>query len=396
MALFTGLALACLGAGHIGDYALSAHIPDNPAGSIHALLHGQIRAAAAVQPVMGLGSIIVRLPFAALASALHGGETLTYRLGVLPCVLAVGLFGIVIGCAGAARRRPAWVAPLACLVLIVNPVSSAAIWLGHPEELLGGALCAGAVLAAARDRPRLAGVLLGAAVGTKEWALLAIVPALVAARPQQRRALALCATTVAVPLVGLLPLIDPASFLRTGRELGGLRLVSFTSWWWPLAAGKVIQTHATGSLTTAEVHTLPLGLSRAAVSWLAPAASVPFGWLVWRRSLRIDRVHALGLLALLLLLRAALDPVSMLYYFAPFVIALLGWELLTDSGAPRITMLAILGLWWSIEANSLGAEQRAAVFVLISGVLALGIARPLLRSDRAPGARIAPIPVPAR
>ena len=39
-----------------------------------------------------------------------------------------------------------------------------ALEIGHPEELVGGALCVGALLAAARDRATLAAVLLGLAL----------------------------------------------------------------------------------------------------------------------------------------------------------------------------------------------------------------------------------------
>ena len=52
--------------------------------------------------------------------------------------------------------------------------------MGHPEELLGAALCAGAVLAAAARPLELAGVLLGLAVANKAWALLAVGPVLLA------------------------------------------------------------------------------------------------------------------------------------------------------------------------------------------------------------------------
>ena len=53
--------------------------------------------------------------------------------------------------------------------------------MGHPEEALAGALCALALLAALSGRPGWAGVALGAAVAAKPWAVLAILPALLAA-----------------------------------------------------------------------------------------------------------------------------------------------------------------------------------------------------------------------
>jgi uncharacterized membrane protein len=61
-----------------------------------------------------------------------------------------------------------------------NPLMLQALSIGHPEELLGAALCVGAVLAALHKRPWLAAVLLGLAVGNKAWAVLAIGPVLLA------------------------------------------------------------------------------------------------------------------------------------------------------------------------------------------------------------------------
>ena len=64
---------------------------------------------------------------------------------------------------------------------LVNPLTWEAIRLGHPEELLGGALCVGAVLAALRGRTLPAAVLLGLALATKQWAVIAVLPVLAAA-----------------------------------------------------------------------------------------------------------------------------------------------------------------------------------------------------------------------
>jgi len=55
------------------------------------------------------------------------------------------------------------------------------IAVGHPEEVLASTLGAAAVIAAGYRRPGLAGVTLGLAIGTKQWALLAAPPVLLAA-----------------------------------------------------------------------------------------------------------------------------------------------------------------------------------------------------------------------
>jgi hypothetical protein len=126
---------------------------------------------------MGALSILVRLPFAALAGFAGGGDLLAYQLGSIPCVAAAGVLGLAIA-RWMERRGASRAACIATVVFsMVNPLTWEALALGHPEELLGGALCAGAVLAALRGHSTRAGLLLGLALATKQWALIAVLPA---------------------------------------------------------------------------------------------------------------------------------------------------------------------------------------------------------------------------
>ena len=85
------------------------------------------------------------------------------RLASVLCVVAAGLLGLSV--ARWMERRGA--SRAACIATIafsmVNPLTREALALGHPEELLGGALCVGAVLAALRGRSARAALLLGLA-----------------------------------------------------------------------------------------------------------------------------------------------------------------------------------------------------------------------------------------
>jgi hypothetical protein len=368
-----GALLAAVGvavaATHLGDYALAAHVPDSPAPTIDALARGHVGQAVTDQPVMGLVSVLVRVPFVAAAHAVGGGELLAYRLGIVPCALAVGLLGLALIAAAQTRGRGTVGAAAIAALALLNPLTLSALWWGHPEELLGGALCVGAVLASLEDRPGLAGVLLGLAVGTKEWALLAVVPTLLAARHERVRTL-LIAGVLAVPLMLTLPLADPSAFGRTARAIGDLRFLSFTSWWWPFASVHHVTSVVAGTVIHGTVHKLPLGLTRSEVSWLIPLLSIPLGAAFWRSRAGHDRAQALGLLALLLLLRGTLDPVSMLYYYVPFVIALLAWELLTRTGPPVVSLFAIVSLWWTLERSAL----PAGALVATSGAITVGLA----------------------
>ena len=92
------------------------------------------------------------------------------QLGSIPCVAAAGLLGLAIA-RWMERRGASRAACVATIVFsMVNPLTWEALALGHPEELLGGALCVGAVLAALRGHSTRAGVLLILALATDQWA----------------------------------------------------------------------------------------------------------------------------------------------------------------------------------------------------------------------------------
>ena len=124
-----------------------------------------------------------------------------------PCLLAAVALAVVLhhrALGLGAGRIAAWSA----LVLVAaNPLTLRALEVGHPEELLGGALCVGAGLAAVARRPLLAGALLGAAMANKPWAVVAVAPVLLMLGDGRRRALA-CAVGVAALLVAPMLLLS--------------------------------------------------------------------------------------------------------------------------------------------------------------------------------------------
>jgi hypothetical protein len=372
------------------DYAVGLSTGDSPAPALAALLHGNLTEAAARQPFLGLSSILLRLPFVAVAKALGGGMMLEYRLGLFGCAWVVGLVGVVV-----ARRMQAsgrqWLFCAALVALMVlNPATLGSRLDGHPEELLGGALCLAAVLAATEDRVVLGGALLGLAVATKEWALIAVVPTFLACQ-SRRRVLLAVATVVAAPLALTLPLIDPAAFSRSANIIGELRRVYVESWWWPLSVTHTVTVHVIGGQATAQLHLLPLGLSRADVSWLAPAVALPIGWRYWRVQGGRDRLDAIGLLALLLLLRCTLDPSFSTYYVVPFLIASLAWEGLTREGLPVGSLGGMMLLWAGSRFTSFGGAEVCDLVATIglTAYLALHTLRPA-RSQSVGATALAP------
>lgn len=323
-----------------GDY------PRDAGPAIDALLDGDVSGALERQPLMGSLSIVVRWPFAALARGLGGDDLLVYQLGTIPCLIAVGLLGLAL----AARMRRRGQAPSACIaaatLCLVNPLTWEAIRLGHPEELLGGALCVGATLAALRGRGLWAGVMLGLALATKQWAVIAVLPVL-AAMPARRLRVLLVAGAVAAVLTAPLALGNSTSFSKTAELAAhaGERVHPFNAVW-PLAPSedRVISIGEDQSVVT--VHVLSLSVSRLLHPGIVLLA-LPLTALWWF-SRRRTPDDALALLALLFLLRCLLDPVNNAYYHVPFLLALVAWEGLTRRGAPIVSLLTSSSIYYAI------------------------------------------------
>ena len=178
--------------------------PADAGPAISALARGDIHGFTSAQVQMGPLSILLRAPLAALA----GPDLIwAYRLGALARMLALVGLGVLV-----ARRAGAGVGLLAGALLVANPVTLDALHLGHPEELLGAALCVAAVLLAA-ERPLWAAAALGAALATKQWALIAIAPVLIAAPREARVRLAATAAGIAAAVIVPVALADPHAFV---------------------------------------------------------------------------------------------------------------------------------------------------------------------------------------
>jgi len=323
-----------------GDY------PNDAGKTIGALLDGHVAAALAGQPLMGSLSVLLRLPFAALADLAGGGELLAYQLGSIPCVAAAGVLGLAI--ARWMERRGASLG--ACVATVafsmVNPLTWEALRLGHPEELLGGALCVGAVLVALRGHAARAGILLGLALATKQWALIAVLPML-AALPERRLRGVLVAGAVAAALT--LPLVagNAGGFEDATRQAawGGERVHPWNAVW-PVAAveDRVISIGDEQRVVT--VRVLPTWLAHLMHPLIVLiAAPLTAAWWLSRRRTPDD---ALALLALLFLLRSLLDPVNNAYYHVPFLLSLTAWEGLVRRGPPVVSMLCSVTVYYTI------------------------------------------------
>ncbi|HEU0318288.1 MAG TPA: glycosyltransferase 87 family protein, partial [Solirubrobacteraceae bacterium] len=317
----------------LGDY------PGDAGPAMHALLRGDLHAFATSRPAMGTLALLIRLPFAAVAHLGSPSEASIYRWGAFPCVASMGLLGVWL--AGLARERGAGLVGQAAIVAVAifNPFTQSALALGHPEELLTASLAVGSVVAASRQRSVLAAVLLGLAVATKQWAVIAALPVLVVLEAGRVRALAV-AVTLAV--VCTLPSVvgAPGAFLANNVALAHEQFLtpSGYSWFFPVAPR--VTHHLAGGLVVRGAR-LPAGL----VGLLHPLIILTSALLAAQlarlgsRGRTIDRIFAA--VGLAFVLRCTLDTETMPYFYAPLFATLLAWDAMR--GGNDLPVLALGG-----------------------------------------------------
>jgi hypothetical protein len=333
-----------------GDY------PFDAGPTLDALTSGHVGRAIENQPLMGSFSILLRAPFVAVTHAAGGDASLRYQAGAVPCLAIAGLLGVALGKWRGAQSGPRGVRVLFVLIAVANSASAAAIAFGHPEEALGAALAVAAVALAWREQTTAAAVTLGLALATKQWAVLAIAPALLAAKPKQRLRLAALAGALAAVLT--LPFIasNIGAFSRVSRQAAGAGSVVDPATWWFWVGTP-----------------FPHWLSSSVHPAIALSA-VPFALI----SLRRGRGHgdALPILALAFLMRCVLDPANNEYYHLPLLLALLAWEAVERRVIPYVTLVTAACLFVTFRyVTTASGTSLSVVYVTWTIVLALYLLR---------------------
>ena len=374
-------ALVSAGTGLGVDYAGPCWVGvDAASPSIEALVAGNFHAFFAQQPMMGGFSLFARAPFAAFSGLDHHHELLSeYRLGAFPCVLSLGVLGLVVDRMMERDGRPWTARVLAIGLVMAGPSTFKTLLWGHPEELLATALAVGGLLAA-RRRPLLAGLLLGLAVATKQWALLAVVPALAVATEQRVKLLAVAAGAAAAFILPM-AIGDFHRFMAQTHMAGAAGPgVTPSSVWWPFGhisgsqveSGEVIKSYAIphwmGSLAEPLVMAIALALSVA----------------YWRQRAEHDPADALGLFAAIMLIRCMLDPMAISYHNGAFFVALATFEARRSRGLPYLTLAAGAGLLLTSHLAP-HPDLLNAVYLAWSVPLAAFLALSVLGSGRLGG-----------
>jgi hypothetical protein len=331
------------------DYELEA------APAFAALTRGDSSLFLELCPAYG-GSLIMRAPFALAADALGGGDVAVFRAVGVPCLLAGSALAVVLAASLLARRAGRGTIAIVVGLCAANPITLRALDVGHPEELLGAALCAGAVLAALRGRAALAGVLLGLALANKAWAVLALGPVLLALPAGRLRALAIAGGVAAVFVLPLLLAAPPSAQPGAAAQTNEI-FQPWQVWWFLGSAGEVIRG---GDGLVKEGY-------RAAPDWLSPvshplivAVALPLSLLAWRR-----RSDPLLLLALLFVLRCVLDPWNTAYYALPAIVALVTWEAWRTERPPLLALTLTMATWatWQWLVPAAPADVESLVYL---------------------------------
>jgi hypothetical protein len=416
MALAGCAALAWLGLyGYAwNDYDLEAR----PA--LTALVEGHLSGFLHLAPAYG-GSLLERAPFALLPGLWAGGALAVYRMAAVPCLLASAVLGVWLVARMRAEGRSRLARAVALGVCVANPITLRALETGHPEELLGGALCVIAVLLAARGRAVAAGVVLGLAIANKEWALLAAGPVLMALPAGCRLRCAGAAGGVAAAVLAPFALAGSGGLVASTRALASAPSTIFQPWqaWWFLGAHGAPVHGLYGALKPG-YRTAPAWTGRISHPLIILAGAALTAALWWTRSARartrpagragtgapggeppapsegpsrvarrpratwsLPEQDALLALALLLLLRCLLDTWDTVYYPLPFVLALLAWEATRETSKPPVLALAASALvwvnfqWLPMHAS---ADVQAAFFLAWTLPLALVLGARLFRT----------------
>ena len=328
--------------------------PEDAGPAIDALIHLRIHDFLAARPAMGPLSLLLRAPFAALSRLTEGADPErlyndAYRFGVFPCVVASGLLGMWLARIARERGLPAIFQFGVGALCVVNPVSLRAIEVGHPEEILGAVLVVAAVVAGMRRHPWWAVALLAMAIANKQWALVAIVPVALTLAPRQIVRAAVIGVAIGLALFVPIVIVDAHNVWEVTRNMANIDGASFlpANIWWRFVA-LPSQDFTVGGWLAVVAHPLIIVMGFA----------VPL--LLMGRVKEDLEGRLLPLLALVLLLRCMLDPVTNLYYHVPFFLALVAAD--TFAGSLIATLVATVAL---LLTNRLGSSVASVNFVYL-------------------------------
>lgn len=339
----TAIVLA-VGASGVGDY------PRDAGPSIAAAAHGNLAGFFAHQPAMGALSLYLRAPFAAVGVALHDSPFGVYRWGSLPCLIALAVVSLWVARFAARRGTTRAGQILIVAICLLNPLIGDALYWGHPEEILTASLLAGALLAAADDKPALTALLAGLAIASKQWALVALAPAILMLTHERFKTTIMAGAVAAVTTLPM-ALANPGAFKHALSYISHPQpVVTMFTWLYPFSpSGRVRIADIMGPPRPQIGHrVLPIETALSHPLIILIGLAIPL-LVTWRRTrprsddggaARSTRTNELlSAAALVLLLRCVLDPGSAAYYHLPCLLALLVLDANTGRPLPSAGLL---------------------------------------------------------
>lgn len=357
-----------------GDYKIDAGT------AVDALTRGDLSKYFSWHPVMGPLGTLFQAPWSLLGSGELGRE----RWAAFGCLLALAALAWYL--AEVARRRGvgSGARALIAFVCVCNPITVEALRVGHPEELLTTALAVGAVVAACEKRTVPAAVLLGLAVATKQWAVIAVFPVLMALPARRVWTAAVAATIVAVLYLPYVIANVGAVTTTNGAVAGSTEIGSIWSVWYAASEASVRHLSHLGPHT---VHAVPAPIEPFTHLFIIGLViALPLGLWAWRRRWPVLQAsEAVALFALPALLRCTLDPNDNLYYHFAFLVALIAWDAVAPAGRfPLRTLVggAVALLFWRWEGHLGNWAVFNAAYLAVALGAALMIGAALFRRGR--------------
>jgi hypothetical protein len=379
---FVGMATwIVLSSSATGDYGSPrcAHLRcDDAAPSLHALAGGDVAGFFRAQQDIGLTSLLLRAPAVAVARAAGASTAGEYRAGALVCMVATALLAVWL--AYLARRGGAPVPSVVGFLVLVAVLLlwSRSLFFGHPEEPLAAMLALLAAMLALDGRPLGAGVALGLAIATKEWALLAAPGVVFCAAPAVWKRTAVAAVAIAAVLTATMAVASPDSFraAHDAQSHAETRTVTPASAWFRLGHKKVVAASATA---IAYVVYPPREIGRWCRELVVLLAALTAVLFVRRRG--FGSPDALALIALAFVMRSVLDTQVFSYHVEPMLLAVAAWEVAARQRVPVVAAAAIacFELTARVVAPHMSADAFNAIYLgwtlplaAYMGVVALG------------------------
>jgi hypothetical protein len=255
-------------------------------------------------------------------SVRSGAVQPTLRIGYLSWFAL--LFGTVSLLMATGRGRTRWEPTVLILIAVASPAEMALVDYFHPQDIVAMGLILGAVACVVRNRWAWAGVLIGFAVVTQQFALLVAAPLLVVA-PAPRRLAYLAGG------VGAAAVIDvPVIIANSGRAV---RAVVIGTGYSPSYGGTILwEAYHRGPLFFVTTRFLPI------------AAAIVVAWWAHERlgTTVLAPVPLLSLIATSLSFRLLFEENLWGYYFTAVAVMLIVLDAVR--GQIRGTTLAWLGL----------------------------------------------------